>query len=241
MPPLPDGGRTRWIVDKVHEVVCYATFDPQQIRPALPAKFRFVTVSEVAKGGASWARDYLKEHASHSQWGISFLEIVQAKEFSIDGKKPHFPQNGAVALWCARIAPVGEQSVYARPFLLLNMWIPDAEYAIYMRQRGHYATFGDVRLTSCPDGSWLGSVQTADLHISMECKPQGPISGGDHAAGTQTLIPPATASMPHFVQVVFAEHREQECLDANWRITGPHPLGSSRRACSLKFSVWISS
>jgi hypothetical protein len=228
IPALPKGGETLWAMDGVQELVCYATFDPGKVMPLLPTDFRFINIKEVAAGGAQWAKDYLVKHPLHARWGISFLEIVQAKEFSIDGKAPCWPADGAVALWCARIAATGARNEYARPFLLLAFWIPDRDYAAYMRQKGHYATFGDVTLRKEADGSLIGSVQTESLSIKAACRPVGPVSGGDQAAGTQTLIPPATASMFHYVQIVFAGHREQECSEgAVWSIAGSHPLASS--------------
>lgn len=228
IPALPKGGETRWAVDGVQEIVCYTTFDPGTVMPLLPPDFRFVRIEEVAAAGAQWAKDYLVAHPLHARWGISFLEIVQAKEFLIDGQAPRWPADGAVALWCARIAPKGAPSEYVRPFLILDFWIPDRAYAAYMRQKGHYATFGAVTLRKEADGSWRGSVQTESLKIVAACRPVGPVSGGDQAAGAQTLIPPATASMIHYVQIVFAGHREQACSGAAvWSIAGSHPLASS--------------
>lgn len=228
IPVLPKGGETRWVMDGVHELVCYATFDPVKVMPLLSTDYRFISMEEVAAGGAQWAKDYLAKYPRHARWGISFLEIVQAKEFSIDGTAPHWPADGAVALWCARIAATGTRNEYARPFLMLACWIPDRDYADYMRQKGHYATYGDVTLRREADGSWIGCVQTEGLSIKAMCRPVGPVSGGDQAAGTQTFIPPATASMFHYVQVVFAGHREQACAEgAVWSISGSHPLASS--------------
>jgi hypothetical protein len=215
-------------MDGVQEIVCYATFDPGKVMPLLPPNFRFVTIEEVAAAGTQWAKDYLVAHPLHARWGVSFLEIVQAKEFLIDGKAPRWPVDGAVALWCARIAAKRAPSEYPRPFLILDFWIPDRAYAAYMRQKGHYATFGDVTLRKESDGSWSGSVQAEGLKIEAACRPVGPVSGGDQAAGTQTLIPPATASMFHYVKIVFAGHREQDCSGgAVWSIAGSHPLASS--------------
>ena len=155
VPVLPDGARTRWVVGQPQEIVTFLTFDPASVAGRLPGALRFITVDELAAGGVAWTTDYLAKHPSHGGWGVSFLEIVRCGTFTIDGRAPHWPKNGAAAMWCARVAASDSATDLGpgRPLLVLEFWVPDSAYATYMRRRGHYATFGDVRLLESADGS----------------------------------------------------------------------------------------
>ncbi len=79
---------------------------------------------------------------------LSIVEIVRAGVFSIDRREPIWPAHGAVALWFARVAWAGEAGApgAGQPYLLLNLWVPDAPYVEFMRERGYPAKAGDVRL-----------------------------------------------------------------------------------------------
>ena len=100
IPALPEGARTRWIVKDTQEIVAYVTFDPARLEADRPRALRFITVDELASGGVSWATDYLKGNPTHGRWGVSFVEILRAGTFAIDGRAPNWPAHGAVALWC---------------------------------------------------------------------------------------------------------------------------------------------
>lgn len=226
-PPLPEGALTRWVVDQPHEVVGYVVFDPTTVERRLPRTLRFITLKELATGGVSWARNYLVEHAARNNWGISFLEIVQMGTFTIDGRAPNWPEHGAAALWFARVAPSTPATDLGpgRPSLALDFWMPDRAYVAYMRGKGYYATYGDVKLLQKPDSSWWGSVDIEGLKIVAECLPTGPVAGGSGAAGTQAIFPPHLSSVKNVVRVAFAGHREQDCGgDSSWSIHGTHPL-----------------
>jgi hypothetical protein len=230
VPALPDGARTHWVVDQPEEIVTYLTFDPASVEREIPPSLRFITVKELAAGGVRWATDYLTEHPSHGPWGISFFEIVRMKTFEIDGRAPAWPEHGATALWCVRVAPSDSTRDLGpgRPFLALEFWMPDSAYVAYMREKGHYATYADVRLRRDPEGGWRGTVNGDGLNVIAECVPTGPITGGAGSAGMQVFLPPLSSTVTDVVRFAFAGHREQECSeDSSWRFDGTHPLASA--------------
>jgi hypothetical protein len=230
VPALPPGARTHWIVSQPQEIVAYVTFDPAGVHSRLPPTLRFITVGELASAGVRWAADHLVTHPAHDKWGISFLEIVRTGTFSIDGRAPRWPKDGAAGFWCARVAASDPAANLGpgQPFLVLDLWIPDSEYVAYMRARGHHATYGEVGLFQDPDGRWHGSVRTEGLTLAAQCAPIGPIVGGAGAAGMQVFFPPMSSSVASIVRVAFAGHRVQECRsDESWNIRGTHPLAGS--------------
>lgn len=229
VPSLPDGAQTHWVVSQPEEIVVYLTFDPATVQRRLPPTLRFVTLKELAAGAVGWASDYLNEHPSHGHWGVSFFEIVRMKTFEIDENAPDWPEHGAAALWCARVASSDSTRDLGpgRLLLVLDFWMPDSAYAAYMREKGHYATYADVRLLQDPEGKWLGTVDADGLSVDAECTPAGPITGGVGSAGMQVLFPPQSSTVAEIVRVAFADHREQQCTDGtSWRFHGTHPLAS---------------
>lgn len=229
VPDLPDGARTHWVVAEPEEVVAYLAFDPATVRDRLPPRLRFITLEELAAGSVHWAKDYLFRNPAKAQWGVSFLEIVRAKAFSIDGRDPDWPEHGAAALWLARVAASDPTTDLGpgRPFLALDFWIPDRKYVAYLLQTGYYAKYGDVRLRQGPKGNWLGSVSVDGLSVAAACTPTGPVTGGVGSAGTQVIFPPRSSSATDIVRVAFAGHREQACEDgSSWTLHGTHPLVS---------------
>lgn len=227
IPTLPDGAQTHWVVNQTQEVAIYLTFDPAKVKQCLPKFLRFITVKELATSGVQWATDYLTKHPAHDQWGISFIEIVRMGTFLIDGRSPNWPKNGAAALWVARVAP-SDQSVDlgpGKPFLSLEFWLPDRAYVAYMRQKGHYATYGDVRLFQDSQGKWRGSVKVKGLTVVAECIPTGPIAGGSRSSGMQVFFPPLSSGIKKILRVAFAGHSLQDCSnDSSWILRGTHPL-----------------
>lgn len=229
VPALPEGAQTHWVVGQPNEIVAYVTFDPTTVERRIPRALRLITVKELAATGVRWATDYLAEHTAHGHWGVSFLEIVRMGSFTIDGRAPNWPEHGAAALWCARVAPSDPTSDLGpgRPFLTLEFWMPDSSYVAYMRGKGHYATYGDVKLVRNAQGSWRGSVSVAGLSVVAECTPTGAVTGGAGSAGMQTFFPPLSSTIEKVVRVAFAGHREQECgSGSSWRLQGAHPLAS---------------
>lgn len=222
-----DGRSGRWVVTGPDEIVAWLLFDPASVDDRLPADLRFVNVAELATGNVHWARAWLEDHPGHGGWGISFLEIVRADRFEIDGQAPHWPADGAYALWAARVVPLQARSEEPEglPLLILDAWLPDEAYVARMRALGHYATFGDVALDQADDGRWRGAITVPDLTVVAECLPTGPVTGGPESAGQQVLFPPRSAGVDAVVQVVFAGHRVQNCADpAVVSIRGDHPL-----------------
>jgi hypothetical protein len=227
LPNLPDGAHSDWVVAEPEEIVTYLAFDPATVQHRLPSGLRFTTLEELATGGVQWARDFLSKHPTKAHWGVSFLEFVRMRTFAIDGRAPAWPMHGAAALWLARVAPSDPASDLGpgRPFLALDFWVPDRAYVAYMLEKGHYATYGDVRLLQDSKGRWSGSLHAGDLNATAECTPAGPVTGGPASAGSQVIFPPASSPTTDVVRVAFAGHRERSCEDAPpWRLRGTHPL-----------------
>lgn len=229
IPALPEGAGTSWVVSDPEEVVSWRAFDPSIVADRLPPGVRFMSLGELSSAGMSWAEDYLEAHPTQREWGVSFLEILHAGEFELNGRSPHWPDEGAVGLWFARIAPVRDTDLgLAVPFLELEFWVPDSDYVAYMRDLGHYATYGDVRLAATPSGERQGSVTVEGLALRVSCSPQGPTSGGSNSAGTQVLVPPQTSPVNGVVRIAFAGHQERACAgDTVWMIEGSHPLATT--------------
>ena len=227
VPVLPEGAATHWVVDQPEEIVGYLLFDPATVERRLPPTLRFITIEELAAGGVVWAMEYLVESPIHGHWGISLFEIVQMQTFTIDGHAPQWPDNGAVALWIARVAPSDATTDLGSgvPLLTLEFWIPDSSYAVEMRDKGHYATGGDVRLHQDSAGKWWGSVDIDGLSVVAECTPTGVPAGAAGSRGMQSFFPPHSSTVTSIVRVAFAGHREQRCEeDSSWQFHGAHPL-----------------
>ncbi len=227
LPGLPAFARTRWVVQGPEEIVTYLAFDPDAVRDRLPSGLRFITVGELADGGVTWAREQLGRRPALASWGVSFLEIVRARTFTVDGRAPRWPSHGAAALWLARVAPAdpGADLGPGRPLVALELWMPDRAYARYMREKGYQAAYGDVRLRRDSSGRWLGSVEVPGLEVTVACRPAGPVGGGPMSAGMQAFFPPANSTVTDTVRVAFAGHREQACgSGTSWELRGTHPI-----------------
>jgi hypothetical protein len=227
IPALPDGTDTRWTVERPDELVAYVLFDPATVKDRLPPTLRFITVGELADQGLQWAKGHLADDPSHRGWGISFLEIVRMGVCDIDGRAPAWPENGAAALWLARVAPSDSAADLGPgvPLLALELWIPDSLFVAYMRGKGYYSTYGDARLRGDPGGDWRGSLVVDGLKVVAECTPTGPVDGGDRSRGMQVFFPPLSSSMTTVVRVAFAGHRIQECAGkSSWKFEGTHAL-----------------
>ena len=222
-----DGGSGRWFVAGPEEIVAWVLFDPDSVDDRLPADLRFVTVAELAAGNVGWARAWLEEHPGQEAWGVSFLEIVRAAKFEIDGRPPDWPTHGAFALWAARVVPLQSPSEPSEglPLLILDAWLPDQVFVAGMRAAGHYATFGDVGLSQNAEGRWRGTITVPGLDVIAECTPTGPVTGGPESAGQQVLFPPRAGGVDAVVQVSFSGHRLQDCASpATLVARGDHPL-----------------
>jgi len=229
VPSLPDGAQTHWIIDQPEEIVSWILFNPSTVENRLPSTLQFITVGELASTGIEWAADYLSKNPTKNTWGISFLEIVKTGTFTIDGVEPEWSEKGATALWFARVTPTNLQDD-PRPgesYLALNFWIPDSLFAVKMRSKGHYATFGNVTLYQNEDGWWKGVIDSDGLKVVGNCLPTEPIYGGLQSAGMQTIFPPNASGVTDVVRIAFAGHRIQYCKDSStWTINGSHPLSN---------------
>jgi len=226
VPALPVGFQTKWVVDEPEEIVGYLIFDPATVKERIPSFLRFITVEELAADQIPWAKEHLSTYPAHADWGISFIEIVRMKTFEIDGRTPAWPEHGAAALWFARVAPLDPKSEFGpgKPFLALEFWIPDSMYVGYMRNKGHYASYGDVRLYKNSDGAWIGSIEADGLSAVCECTPTRDVTGSG-SSGMQVFFPPARSEVTSIVRVAFAGHQEQSCEEAAcWKFRGMHPL-----------------
>ena len=226
IPALPDSAQTKWVVDGPEEIVGYLIFDPATVEDRLPSSLRFITIEELATDHILWAKDHLHKYPTRADWGISFIEIVRTKTFEIDGQTPAWPENGAAALWFARVAPSDPMSKLGpgRPFLALEFWMPDSMFVAYMREKGHHASYGDVRLHKDSEGKWLGFVEVEGISVVCECTPANGEEGFG-SVGMQVFFPPAHSGVTSIVRVAFAGHQEQPCEEkAFWKFEGVHPL-----------------
>ncbi|HUX34076.1 MAG TPA: hypothetical protein VMV51_09390 [Gemmatimonadaceae bacterium] len=226
-PAPPHGTTTHWEGRQPHEIVGYLVFDPATVASRLPPTLRFITIGELATDGVPWAKRDLADAPSRQRWGISFLEIVRMDTFDIDGRSPHWPDHGAVALWFARVTPADSMVNLGAgvPLLVLDFWLPDSAYVREMRRKGYYARYGDARLTREANGTWRGSIRADGLRATATCTPTGPLSGGPASRGSQALFPPASSGLTSVVRIAFAGHRVQPCAEvASWTIRGAHPI-----------------
>ena len=224
---VPEGARTHWVIRDPHEIVAWVAFDTATVRERLPDELRFVTIGELAAGGVGWAAEQISEHPQQRGWGVSFLEIVQAGTFTLDGRSPAWPAQGAAALWFARVAPADSAADLGPglPYLMLEFWLPDRAFVQSMRGKGHYATYGRAELARDTRGHWRGAVHADGLDVAADCLPAGPVEGGDASAGTQALFPPRGSGITSVVRIAFAGHRVQDCAaGSSWRLHGSHPL-----------------
>ena len=239
---LPEGAQTKWILNDPEEIVSYLIFNPATVMERIPSYLRFITIAELAASDISWAKEYLRENPTYLNWGIAFIEIVRMNNFEIDGKSPKWPEHGAAALWFARVAYADPKDNFetGTPFLALDFWLPDSIYVSYMRSKGHYASYGDVRLQKKSNGEWMGSIDVDGLHVSCFCMPNNNItSSGSNAI--QIIYPPEHSGVKDFVRIALAGHKVQTCEEgSSWIFKGVHPLVNSIILGSTSFQYGYS-
>jgi hypothetical protein len=222
-----NAAESTWVVAGTHEVVGWFTFDPATVADRLPDFVRFVTVGELASSGVPWASDYMGKHPTHTSWGISFLEVVQSDTFAVGGHQPTGHGQIVSALWFARVLPRTDSHRLQNglPLLMLEFWMADSAFATFMRRRGIYASYADVRMWQRGD-RWEGAIVGDDFTIRVACTPSGSESGGRDSRATQVLVPPRGSGLNTVVTIALAGHRERGCAEArSWAIEGRHPLG----------------
>lgn len=226
---FPDSSLTKWVIEVPEEVVSYLIFDPATVQDRIPSFLRFITIEELAFSNVSWAKDHLKTNPEHSDWGIGFIEIIRMDKFEIDGRSPVLPEHGAAAVWFARVDYKDSENnkIEGKPFLALDFWLPDSSYVTYMRNKGHYATYGNVTLFEDLNKNWQGSIDLEDLKISCRCRPEENISEiGSNAV--QLIFPPAHSGITNFVVISVSGHKIKICEEgATWSFKGKHPLVKS--------------
>ncbi len=221
---------TGWTVSGPEQLVEWRAFDPEGVRDRLPEGLRFQTIGELAGQGVPWAVDHLEAHPDLGEWGVSFLEVVRADTFTIDGRSPSWGDAGGAGLWFARVAldDGAEAPVGATPFLALEFWVADAEFARWMTSRGYYADSGDVTLRHPDSSRWVAAISAPGLTVRGVCEaapaPPGPAGG----TGRQIIHPPAASAGRSAVDVTFTGHVERGCGgEAHWQIEGDHPLAGT--------------
>jgi hypothetical protein len=237
IPPLPSGAETHWEIDGVNEIGVHILFDPATVADRLPPNLRFQTLQEIAPK-APFAQKYLAAHPEQAGYGISVLEVVRQR-FSIDGREPQWPRDGAVGLWFAKVistSPVNERARGSENLFLFAL-VPDRDYVGYMRRKGHYSTYGDVRLKRDQSGMWHGTIESADLQVEGACRPSTEASQKGRT-GSETFYAPRGEG-DHFLVLAWSDHEDHEC-NGRWEISGSHPLskaftiGSSIYACCYR-------
>lgn len=229
-PRLPPGGTTHWDMEELEVIVTFLLFDPKDPGIALPKGLRLISLSEVNEPEF---QDHLKEHPERSDWAFSFVEFVRPRTWVLDGKSPTFPANGSIAVWFApvdhsQLAAEVPKASYERviapspdALLVLGLWIPDREYAAYMRARGHKAEYGMATLTVDGDGTFHGELRLDDLTVQTTATPHGDVSG-EPDPFTQVFFEPGKA-VEKVVVLTGSNAREREC-EATWSKDGDHPL-----------------
>jgi len=227
---LPPGGTTQWEMEELEVVVTFLLFDPEDAGVALPKGLRLITLSEI---DAPEFQDHLKKNPEHSGWAFSFVEFVRPKTWVIDGKAPTLPENGSISVW---FAPVNHSQLAAHvsnnryetviapspdAVLVLGLWIPDREYAAYMRNRGHRAEYGMATLIKDSNGTLHGELQLDDLNVKASAKPRGDVTS-EPDRFTQVFFEPGE-TVKKVVVLAGRNARERECT-AEWSMKGDHPL-----------------
>lgn len=227
---LPRGGSTRWEMEELEVVVTFLLFDPGDPGIALPKGLRFISLSEM---DAPEFQDHLKKNPERSDWAFSFVEFVRPKTWVLDGMAPTLPENGAMAVWFAPVdhsqlaAEVSKESyekvIAPSPdaVLVLGLWIPDREYAAYMRARGHPAEYGLATLIEDSNGTFHGELELDDLNVTASATPQGEVTSVPDPF-TQVFFEPGD-TIERVVVLAGRNARERDCV-ANWSMKGDHPL-----------------
>jgi hypothetical protein len=105
--------------------------------------------------------------------------------------------------------------------LVLGLWIPDREYAAYMRTRGHRAQYGMATLIEDSNGTFHGELQLDDLNVKASATPQGEVTS-EPDPFTQVFFEPGEV-VERVVVLAGRNARERDCA-ATWSMRGDHPL-----------------
>jgi len=226
---LPPGGLTSWEIQGIEEIVTFLLFDPKDPALTLPTNLRLLPAREVKMPEV---QEHVKQHPEHTDWAFSIVEIIRDKAFVLDGKGPARPENGATGLWMAPVdhsqlaAEIGKEKFEAiapshGAMLVLGLWIPDREYAAYMRARGHYAEYGLVTLVKDSEGSFQGEIKLDGLNVKASATPHGE-ARDELESGTQVFFEPGE-SVENVIVIACANPRHRDCT-GEWSKKGDHPI-----------------
>jgi hypothetical protein len=223
VPPLPEGAQTGWRIGETDEIAVQLLFDTSAAADRLPDGLRFVTLADVASKFPP-AQEHLTAHPEHAEYGVSFLEIAAQNLFSIDGREPQWPKNGAIAIWLARVTSTKkDERVRGEEHLSLLIVVPDQAYVEYMKSKGHYAEYGDVTLRHDESGLRHGTIRTASLQVDAACTPTSDLKTG--GPSYQTIYQPRD-TVKTFLILAYNRNRDGECK-GNWKISGENPLSKA--------------
>lgn len=227
---LPAGGTTSWEIQELEVIVTFLLFDPKDPAIALPKGLRFTSVREVK---APEFQEHLKQHPEHSDWAFSFVEFVRPKSWILDGKALTLPESGGIGVWFAPVdhsqlaaeVPKDKYEAVIAPspggMLVLGLWVPDREYAAYMRARGHHAEYGMVAFAKNGKGEFQGEMQLTDLHVKASATPYGETTN-EPDSFSQVFYEPGQG-VENVVVLAGGNVRERHCK-AKWSKRGDHPL-----------------
>jgi hypothetical protein len=227
---LPPGGTSSWKLGAPEEIVTFLLFDPQSPGVSVPAGLRFVPAKDAPMPEI---QEYVKAHPEHAGWAFSVFEITRQKEFLIDGKAPTMPEQGGIGLWIAPVDTSGlaeeiPKDAFDRivspalgAVLVLGLWVPDRAHVAYMRERGHHAEYGEVRLRGDGTAGFRGEIRLDDLHVRASVTPRGE-GRQDPESGTQVLFVPGTRVEHAFV--LSGSGGTHRACDGDWSKEGNHLL-----------------
>jgi hypothetical protein len=221
-------------MEELEVVVTFLLFNPKDPGIALPKGLRFISLREM---DAPEFQDHLKKNPEHSDWAFSFVEFVRPKTWVLDGKAPILPENGSMAVWfapvdhsqlAAEVSRDGYERVIAPSpdaVLVLGLWIPDREYAAYMRTRGHRAEYGMATLVKDSSGTYHGELRLDDLSVKVSATPRGEVTT-EPDPFTQIFFEPGE-TVERVVVLAGRNARERDCA-ADWSMKGDHLLSRGK-------------
>lgn len=227
---LPLGGSTKWEIEELEAVITFLLFDPKDSLVTVPKGLRVIPLRDVP---APEFEAHLKQHPEHADWAFSFVEFVRPKSWVLDGRALSLKDTSGIGVW---FAPVDHSKLGAEvprdkydsilapspdALLVLGLWIPDREFADYMRSRGHHAEFGEVTLVKDSSGSYHGQIRLPELTVMGSATPSGEVSA-EPDPFTQIFFEPGL-TVEQVVIIAGANARERDC-EAKWSKQGNHPL-----------------
>lgn len=229
---LPAGGTSSWSIEELEVVVTFLLFDPNDPGVALPKGLRFVSASEVAKDSPEF-QEHLKQYPEQTNWAFSFVEFIRPKVWLLDNNELTLPENSGIAVWFAPVDHSQLASEISRDrfeaviapspdaVLVLGLWVPDRQYAAFMRSRGHRADHGMVTVAKDSAGTIHGELRLDDLSVKASATPEGEIRH-EPDPFTQVFFEPGER-VERVVVLAGRNARERDCT-AQWVKFGDHPL-----------------